>query len=142
MSRRVPTLLVKYCVRLITPPVWRGCRPPSTARPVLAQPFVAPQTATEAQLARIWAEVLGLDEVGVHDHFLELGGHSLLAMQIAARVRVTWRLDLPVRSLLEAPTVAQMATQLAPDALAHLVAEVEALSEEEARQRLRDAPTT
>jgi len=83
---------------------------PGGARPDLDAPFTAPSTPVEAQLARIWADVLSLEQVGIHDHFLDLGGHSLLATRIASRVWDTFRVDVPLRALLEAPTVAEMAT--------------------------------
>ncbi len=57
--------------------------------------------------------MFGLEEVGSHDHFLELGGHSLLAMQIVSRVRDSFHVEVPLGSLLEAPTVADMATVVA-----------------------------
>jgi amino acid adenylation domain-containing protein/thioester reductase-like protein len=71
--------------------------------------FVAPRTFTEERLVAIWAEVLGLDQVSVHDNFFELGGHSLLMTQLLTRVRDTFHVDLSLRSLFEAPTVAGLA---------------------------------
>jgi amino acid adenylation domain-containing protein len=73
----------------------------------------APRTATEEVLGGIWAEVLGLETVGVEEHFFELGGHSLLAMQVAARVRQTWGAEVPLRALVVAPTVTSLAERLA-----------------------------
>jgi acyl carrier protein len=67
--------------------------------------FESPRTATEHALAQIWAEVLGVPQVGVHDDFFELGGHSLLATQVMARVRDAFQVELPLRALFEAPTV-------------------------------------
>jgi hypothetical protein len=78
-------------------------------RPELETPFALPHTPIEERLAGVWAEVLGLDRVGIHDAFLELGGDSLLASRIIARVVDAFALDVPVRALLEAPTVAAMA---------------------------------
>ncbi len=86
---------------------------PGSARPAVQQPYVAPRSPMEESLARIWAEVLSLAEVGVHDPFLELGGDSLLATRIASRVLTTFRVELPLRVLFEAPTVATMAEAIA-----------------------------
>ncbi len=75
-----------------------------------AQPeHVAPRTPVEATLAAIWAELLHLDRVGVHDNFFELGGHSLVAIQAAARIRSECNVDIPLRCLFEAPTLAELA---------------------------------
>ncbi|BCL84580.1 non-ribosomal peptide synthetase [Ktedonobacteria bacterium brp13] len=71
--------------------------------------YVAPRTALEVQLTRIWAEVLGLERVGVLDNFFELGGHSLKATQIISRARRTLGIMIPLRSLFEHSTVATLA---------------------------------
>src|SRR6185503_1744814 len=75
----------------------------------LGTALVQPRTPVEEEMARIWAEVLGLDRVGIHDPFFELGGDSLLASQVVSRVIRAFQLDVPLRALLEAPTVAEMA---------------------------------
>jgi len=85
---------------------------PTKDRPNLESPFVAPRTPVEEQLANIWVEVLDLDEIGVHDDFLELGGDSLRAGQVISRVINTFRVELALRSLFEAPTVADMAVAI------------------------------
>jgi acyl carrier protein len=72
-----------------------------------------PGISLEQGVARLWAEILGLDQVGINDPFLELGGHSLLAAQIAFRVRDMFHVDLPLQSLLEAATVADIALLIA-----------------------------
>jgi natural product biosynthesis luciferase-like monooxygenase protein/amino acid adenylation domain-containing protein/FkbM family methyltransferase len=82
---------------------------PDWRRPDLAEGYAAPRTATEAALAEIWAGVLGVEHVGVHDDFFALGGHSLAAGRLAARVRADLDADLPVRAVFEAPTVAELA---------------------------------
>ncbi|HEY3340728.1 MAG TPA: amino acid adenylation domain-containing protein, partial [Anaerolineae bacterium] len=71
--------------------------------------FVAPRTATEADLHRIWINVLGVEQIGVHDNFFELGGQSLLATQIVSRVSDVFQIELPLRQLFETPTVSGMA---------------------------------
>ncbi|EAU61767.1 linear gramicidin synthetase subunit B, partial [Stigmatella aurantiaca DW4/3-1] len=71
--------------------------------------FVSPKGALEELVAGIWAQVLGLDRVSANGNFFELGGHSLLAMQMISRVRETFEVDLPLRSLFGAPTVAELA---------------------------------
>ncbi|MFP2962961.1 thioesterase domain-containing protein, partial [Myxococcus sp. 1LA] len=74
--------------------------------------FVAPSTETEHALAGIFAEVLGVSRVGLHDDFFEMGGHSLLATQVVVRVRSTLGVDMPLRALFEAPTMARLAAWL------------------------------
>jgi amino acid adenylation domain-containing protein len=85
---------------------------PAASRPDLANPYVAPLTPIETAACRIWAEMLGLEQVGIHDHFMELGGHSLLATRIVSRLRDLFRVEVPLRALLEAPTVAEMAVRI------------------------------
>jgi acyl carrier protein len=93
---------------------------------------------------------LSLEQVGIHDDFLELGGHSLLAMQVASRVRDAFHVEVPPKSLLEASTVADMAVVIAEHqlktvgetALAGLLAEVEALSQDKVQRRLADETTS
>ena len=84
----------------------RALPAPGTVRRDTAE---SPRTATEAALSAIWAALLGVPEVGVHDDFFELGGHSLLAAQLVARVEEIFRTTLPLRSLFEARTVARQA---------------------------------
>ena len=69
----------------------------------------APLTPTESTLIDIWKELLRLQQVNTHDNFFEMGGHSLLATQMTSRVRDAFGLELPLKSVFEAPTIAQLA---------------------------------
>ncbi|MFL5540511.1 MAG: non-ribosomal peptide synthase/polyketide synthase [Longimicrobiaceae bacterium] len=72
----------------------------------------APRTPVEELVAGVWAEVLGVDRVGLDDNFFELGGHSLRATRVLARVRAAFGMELPVRALFDAPTVARLAARI------------------------------
>ena len=124
----VPTTFVMMDALPLTPngKVDRQALPePDDLSPAQTADFVAPRNDAELCLAEIWAEVLGLDEVGVHDNFFELGGHSLLVNQTIARTRDAFEVDLPMRTLFEAPTIAELAI-LVEEAV---IAELQALPE-------------
>ncbi|MEW6367293.1 MAG: amino acid adenylation domain-containing protein [Acidobacteriota bacterium] len=74
--------------------------------------FAGPRTPVEEVVAGIWADVLKLDRIGIHDSFFDLGGHSLLATQVISRVRQALRVDLPLRRLFDTPTVSGLADAL------------------------------
>jgi amino acid adenylation domain-containing protein len=82
---------------------------PDNARTELAVAYAAPQSDIEKRLAKIWAEVLSVERVGIHDNFFDLGGHSLAATRVISRALQAFKLELPVNALFDAPTVAQMA---------------------------------
>ena len=79
--------------------------------------YIAPRTPNEAEIARIWADILKLDRVGIHDNFFELGGHSLLALSVIERMRRAG-LRADVRLLFSTPTIAAMAGALGEDSTA------------------------
>ena len=93
-----------------------GPQSPARARsgraPSRDESFAAPRTPTERELARIWSQVLRVDEVGIHDNFFDLGGHSLLATQVISRINDTFPVKLPLRRIFETPTVAGLAEAL------------------------------
>ncbi|MBN1399758.1 MAG: amino acid adenylation domain-containing protein [Anaerolineae bacterium] len=117
---------------------------PARVRDGSAESFVAPRTPIEQEVAAVWTEVLGLERIGIHDDFFDLGGHSLLATQLCARLSDTFGLEVPLRSLFEAPTVAGLCESIVAlqisqtdDAeIAALLAELEQLSDEEAQNLL------
>ncbi|HZF12336.1 MAG TPA: amino acid adenylation domain-containing protein [Thermoanaerobaculia bacterium] len=87
---------------------------PDPARERLApvESYVAPRTPIEEGVAAIWAELLGLDRVGAEDDFFALGGHSLLATRVLSRLRRDHQVEVPMRTLFEASTVAALAAEV------------------------------
>ncbi|HEY0737558.1 MAG TPA: amino acid adenylation domain-containing protein, partial [Herpetosiphonaceae bacterium] len=75
--------------------------------------LVGPRTPTEELLANIWGAVLGVEQIGMQDNFFALGGHSLLATQVVSRLREILKVEVPLRLLFEAPTIASFAAHLA-----------------------------
>jgi acyl transferase domain-containing protein len=116
----------------------------SYARPAnLRSAYAAPRTPAEQRIAALWRELLGVGEVGLHDSFLELGGDSLLATRLMARLREQFDLDLPVRLIFEASTVAELAAALERlqaekerRELEELVRRLDGLSEEDVEREL------
>ncbi len=102
-------------------------------RPELTNIYAAPSSRVEQTIADLWQELLGIEAIGTYDNFFELGGHSLLATQIIARLRETFRFNLPLRALFETPTIRELAIVIE----AGLVKEIEKLSDEEAERLLQ-----
>lgn len=115
------------------------------SRPNLPNTYVTPRNEIEQNVANIWQELLGIEQVGVYDNFFELGGHSLLAIQIISRLRETFQVELPMRSILfDAHTIAGLAAVIAENQtkqedlqeMAELLKEVKSLSPEEIQEEL------
>ncbi|WP_352587870.1 amino acid adenylation domain-containing protein [Mesorhizobium caraganae] len=83
---------------------------------------VAPRTATERRVAAVLAEVLGNEPPGIHDDFFDLGGHSLTAMQVLARLRSIFQVELPVDCMFDSPTIARLSQRIGEE-MANLVAD-------------------
>jgi acyl carrier protein len=99
---------------------------------------VAPRNEIEQTMATIWRELLGIDDIGIHDNFFELRGHSLMATQLAARLRDVFMVEVPLRSFFESPTIASLS-----DIVEQLFLEkIETLSEEEARRLAGDTESS
>src|SRR4029079_4873067 len=79
------------------------------ARPELATAYVAPRNEFEQNVASIWQQVLGIEQVGIHDSFFDLGGHSLLITQLLNKLHRIYQVEISMRGLFESPTVAGMA---------------------------------
>jgi amino acid adenylation domain-containing protein len=82
---------------------------PKGLRPEIAASYAPPRNSVEEALAKIWADLLDLNQVGINDNFFDLGGHSLTATRVISRVVETFSLDLPITVLFDSPTVAELA---------------------------------
>jgi natural product biosynthesis luciferase-like monooxygenase protein len=147
----IPTLFVELEAMPLTPNgkiYRRGLPPPAAGLLTGESALVPPRTALEHVLVSLWADMLGVDEVGIHDDFFKIGGHSLLAAQLLSRLRETFEIDLPLRSLLQAPTVAELAEAMSEmseqrvriERIADLMISVAACSDEEAEARFGNPP--
>ncbi len=120
----------------------RNLPTPGKRRPNLATPFVEPTSTIQTKLAGIWKDVLALDQVGIDDNFFDLGGHSLTAAQIISRLIQAFQLELPLKSLFQAPTIAEMAAIIAEhqgenltvQAMERVLSEIESMSDDEAQR--------
>ncbi|MEM7387676.1 MAG: phosphopantetheine-binding protein, partial [Verrucomicrobiota bacterium] len=116
-------------------------------RPELTNEYVPPQTNVEVTVVKIWEEMLGIEGIGINDNFFALGGHSLLAIQIIGRLREAFPIEIEIRHLItENPTPSSIAAAIENelpqeeelDEMARLVSEVQQLSPEEARSKLKE----
>ena len=112
---------------------------PSHKRPTLDVSYAPPGTTLEKDLSRIWSDVLAIDGVGVHDNFFDLGGDSLRATRVAVRILKDLKVEVPLKTLFQAPTIAQLVMKIGENRagtiddaeLAKLLDQIESLSDEE-----------
>jgi acyl transferase domain-containing protein/acyl carrier protein len=97
-------------------------------RPNLKTAYVAPSNEIESKIADRYQELLGIEQVGIHDNFFDLGGHSLIGTQLISQLRKDFQVELSMRLLFEAPSVADLALIIEEI----LIGELEELSEDEA----------
>jgi amino acid adenylation domain-containing protein len=165
LSERLPEFMVPSVFRRLdrlpmTPngKVDRAALPdPDLALQSVPATVVKPRTPTEEALAAIWQEVLGRNSFSVTDNFFHLGGHSLLAMQVVSRISSVLGRELPLRTIFEAPTIAELAAaitdagailsapirrQLRGAEARNLLRQLDKLSTAEVEELLRDWETT
>jgi amino acid adenylation domain-containing protein/non-ribosomal peptide synthase protein (TIGR01720 family) len=156
LHERLPDYMVPtFVVFLETLPLTPNGKVDRKALPVLDRSQlpdrteIAPQTPLQEHLAQIWAELLNIPQVGIQDNFFELGGHSLIAIQLMARLRTLFQVEIPLRRLFEAPTIADMALaieqiqsekieQAASEELAQVFSALGELSEDEIQALFTD----
>ncbi|MDD5036087.1 MAG: amino acid adenylation domain-containing protein [Methylococcaceae bacterium] len=141
LSSRLPAVLVpSVFVRLAAMPLNANGKIDRKALPApdfsgqMEARYVAPRNTAEEILCGIWQEVLGVGRVGVEDSFFDLGGHSLLVVQVLSRIRTAFGIEVPLRRVFDAPTVARLADVVEEC----LIERLDALSEEEAQAWLAD----
>jgi hypothetical protein len=106
-----------------------------------------PDSPLEQVLVGIWCDILNLDEVGIYENFFKIGGHSILASRLISSLRETFKIELPLRALFEAPTIAALAAAMVKDTeqgikvqrIAELLLSVADYSDDEVESRLRDS---
>jgi len=106
--------------------------------------FEGPRSPLEESITEVWAKVLGVEQPGIHDNFFELGGHSLMAAKLISNLRRRLHVELNLIDVFQSPTIARLAALIyerqteseADEELASLLAEIDNLSDEEAKQRL------
>jgi amino acid adenylation domain-containing protein len=111
---------------------------PDSTNTLLDEVVAAPETPAEIRVAHIVTTLLNLESVGIDDNFFMLGGHSLLGTQIIAQIAETFGVELPLRSLFEAPTIRLLASEIEQ----RIIARLESMSEEEVLRLLAENATS
>jgi acyl transferase domain-containing protein/acyl carrier protein len=116
-------------------------------RPNLPTAFVAAQSDLEKEVAATWQKLLGVEPVGIYDNFFDLGGNSLMGTQLISQLRETFKIELPLRSLFEDPTISGVSKIIeqergkgrdeTQDKIADLLKQMESMSDEKAAELLR-----
>jgi amino acid adenylation domain-containing protein len=94
--------------------------------------YVAPRTEIEGRLAEMWQEVLQVDRIGIHDNFFDIGGHSLMATRLMSRIRQQLAVELPLQTIFESPTIAELGESLAD----LMIVDLDRMTDDEALQWL------
>lgn len=142
--RDLPARYERWIVRTGPEPASAPKQGTQHSRPDLDSEYVAPRNETEEIIVEIWQDLLGIAEIGVYDNFFELGGHSLLATQVHSRLREHFGVELPLNTIFEAPTVADLAVVIVQHSAARIddtllddvLDELETLSDDEVRELL------
>lgn len=110
---------IEYSMALSSTDFWEDVeetQPSKTsyARPDLRTSYIPPQSTEEQMIAAIWQEVLGIENIGIHDHFFELGGNSLIGMLVISRLKKAFGIQLSVADLFEGPTISSLLALIYP----------------------------
>ncbi|MGE5218488.1 MAG: AMP-binding protein [Chloroflexota bacterium] len=126
----------------------RALPKPESKRPEMSVAYEPPGNDMERSLARIWAEVLSIDTVGIRDNFFSLGGNSLLATKTISRIHEEYQVEIPLRAIFEQPTIANLASEITAilaskaqkvDA-SRMLTEIESLSDDEVKELISQQP--
>ncbi|CAH1206501.1 Gramicidin S synthase 2 [Paenibacillus plantiphilus] len=115
LQRKLPVYMVpSYFVSLEKLPLTVNGKLDRKALPepeqgLAGEPYEAPSTVMEAQLAKLWADILGVERIGAADNFFDRGGHSLRAMTLLSRIHKEWNVQVPLKAIFESPTVRGLA---------------------------------
>lgn len=101
-------------------------------RPQLKTDYIKPETDLQANLVKLWEELLGIKSIGIKDNFFELGGHSLMATQLLSRIQENYPIQLTLEQMFSTPTVSELASFIE----AELVRLLETMTEDEAKNLL------
>jgi len=115
----------------------RALPAPDSQRPELSSAYIAPRSEIEQEIAAVWQEVLGIDDVGVTDNFFDLGGHSLQAVQVHGKLRAKFEKNLLLFELFQFPTIAAMAKYINDEYVEESAAE-QGVERGETRKELRN----